>query len=229
MSSKVKSRPKPKAKKSVARNVARKAKPKEESNVVVVDSNDVAKEFGVKLPEQSEDKFLSPNDIGKILNVTGEAVKQWIYHRRLPAVKLSNGYWKIKASDLSAFLKARSEYGRRRVLLIMGQPAKYEAAIKDLGHDVMVALNAADAMLKAADAVPSLTIIEVGGSLDGLKLAEQFRNMKQLRSSSILLVSESAMTEAEIARALDIKAVGSLASGEVAGLQAEVKRILGGP
>ena len=63
--------------------------------------------YGVSVPAEPSisERFLSPNDIGKILNVTGEAVKQWIYHRRLPAVKLANGYWKVKVVDFEAFLR----------------------------------------------------------------------------------------------------------------------------
>jgi hypothetical protein len=36
--------------------------------------------------------YLTPNQVGKELGVTGEAVKQWIYRRRLHAEKLPNGY-----------------------------------------------------------------------------------------------------------------------------------------
>src|ERR1041385_5094653 len=48
---------------------------------------------------------LSPDQIGKILNVTGEAVKYWIHLGRLPAVKMQNGYWKIRVADVEGFLK----------------------------------------------------------------------------------------------------------------------------
>ena len=91
---------------------------------------------------QSSERFLSPNDIGKILNVTGECVKQWIYHRRLPAVKLANGFWKVKVSDFEAFLKARYAAVRRQVLLIANQSADLAnmvAAIEHLGHTAATA------------------------------------------------------------------------------------------
>src|SRR5436190_21499997 len=67
--------------------------------------------YGISVPVLTDkgERFLSPNDIGKILNVTGEAVKQWIYRRKLPAVKLANGYRKVKVSEFEAFLKARTE------------------------------------------------------------------------------------------------------------------------
>src|SRR3954469_9160140 len=109
--------------------------------------------YGISLPAEptSSDRFLSPNDIGKILNVTGEAVKQWIYHRRLPAVKLANGYWKVKVSDFENFLRARHEVGRRRVLITdskVGTMSDVVQAIEALGHQAVTAHNYADALLK---------------------------------------------------------------------------------
>src|SRR5882724_8786480 len=78
--------------------------------------------YGISVPVLTDngERFLSPNDIGRILNVTGEAVKQWIYRRKLPAVKLANGYWKVKVTDFESFLKARTEVGRRHVLITDG-------------------------------------------------------------------------------------------------------------
>src|SRR5258708_3180036 len=99
--------------------------------------------YGVSLPtESTTDRYLSPNDIGKILNVTGEAVKQWIYHRRLPAVKLANGYWKVKVSDFENFLKARHEVGRRRVLITDSKSGLMDdvtQVIEALGHQAVTA------------------------------------------------------------------------------------------
>src|SRR3954471_1941096 len=117
----------------------------------------VAKEYGVSLPTPpANDRFLSPNDIGKILNLTGEAVKQWIYQRRLPAVKLANGYWKVKASDLEAFLGKRQNFIRR--VLYIGDAALGKI-ITDLGHEAIESVNAADAILKAINSVPALVVL----------------------------------------------------------------------
>ncbi len=38
------------------------------------------------------DGCLSPNEAGRKLGITGEAVKRWVYHGRLPASKSRNGY-----------------------------------------------------------------------------------------------------------------------------------------
>ena len=54
------------------------------------------------------DNCISPNEAGKELNCTGEAVKQWIYKGRLRAAKAPNRYWWIKREDLDAFLASRN-------------------------------------------------------------------------------------------------------------------------
>ncbi len=52
-----------------------------------------------------------------MLGITGEAVKQWVYLGRLPAIKLQNGYWRIKVTDLSKFLEARLGSPKHTVLV----------------------------------------------------------------------------------------------------------------
>src|ERR1700748_2516492 len=95
--------------------------------------------YGISLPVLTDtgERFLSPNEIGKILNVTGEAVKQWIYRRRLPAIKLANGYWKVRVADFEAFLRARHEVGRRHILITdtaRGDLKEVIDAVEKLGH-----------------------------------------------------------------------------------------------
>jgi len=172
--------------------------------------------YGVTLPAAptSAERFLSPNDIGKIMNVTGEAVKQWIYHRRLPAVKLANGYWKVRVSDFESFLKARHEVGRRRVLITdtgNGNLDQVTRAVETVGHQPVIAHNYADAMLKALDHHPALLIIHLKArETDPWKLAEKVRETKKLRGVPILFVADAEPTEAEAERALTLSAQGFL-------------------
>jgi len=54
---------------------------------------------------------VSPNEAAKKLNITGEAIKQWIYRGRLPAAKANNGYWWIREKDLQEFIE-KSKQGK---------------------------------------------------------------------------------------------------------------------
>jgi CheY-like chemotaxis protein len=189
--------------------------------------------YGVTVPGEpnSTERFLSPNDIGKILNLTGEAVKQWIYQRRLPAVKLANGYWKVRVSDFEAFLKARHEVGRRRVLITEikeGDMADVVKTVQDLGHQPITSQNYADALLKSLDHHPALFVINCSAK-DGepWKLAEKIRATKALKNIPILLVANEELSEADADRALELGAQGFMKRPLNANtLTLEIQRIL---
>jgi CheY-like chemotaxis protein len=189
--------------------------------------------YGVSVPQEpgASDRFLSPNEIGKILNVTGEAVKQWIYHRRLPAIKLSNGYWKVKIADFEQFLKARNEVGRRRILVTdtkAGDLGEVVQAVERLGHQVVLAHNYADALLKASDNHPALFIVNLSmKETEPWKLAERVRSTKALKNAPILLLADADLTDADAERALKLPAQGFLKRPlAVEMLVQEIQRIL---
>jgi twitching motility two-component system response regulator PilH len=189
--------------------------------------------YGVSVPGEpaASERFLSPNEIGKILNVTGEAVKQWIYHRRLPAVKLANGYWKVRVGDFEQFLKARFEVGRRRVMITDSKSSDFTEVTKvveKLGHQVITAHNYADALLKALDHHPALFIINLSSKdTDPWKLTEKIRGTKALRNAPILLLADSDLSEADAEHALELTAQGFLKRPlDGAMLEQEIQRIL---
>lgn len=170
-------------------------------------SKQAADQLGIKLPDQTGDKFFSPNEIGSALNVTGEAVKQWIYHRRLPAVKLANGYWQVKQSDLEAFLKRKHEVAKRRVLLACKDESIAEK-IRSIGHEVVHTSSKADAILKANAVVPSLFIIDASDSdYDAWKLIKKVRESKGLRKCPIMLIGTLNDAQTDDAMKLRIQSV----------------------
>ncbi|HEY3324677.1 MAG TPA: hypothetical protein VGP72_29770 [Planctomycetota bacterium] len=189
--------------------------------------------YGVSLPgvPTGADRFLSPNDIGKILNVTGEAVKQWIYQRRLPAVKLANGYWKVKVADFESFWRARHEVGRRRVLITVGTDdamSDVVQVVEELGHQPITTSNYADALLKSLDHHPAMFIINCSArEIDPWKLAAKIRGTKALRNVPILLMASSDLAETDAERALELSAQGFVKRPSTAdAIKLEVERIL---
>lgn len=189
--------------------------------------------YGINVPVLTDtgERFLSPNDIGKILNVTGEAVKQWIYRRKLPAVKLANGYWKVKVVDFEQFLKARTEVGRRHVLITDGGRSGVSEilkAIEDLGHQPVLAHNYSDALLKALDHFPALFIICIApNDQDSWKFAERVRSNKSLRSFPILFIGGNSISEEDTEKAVKYYAQGILSRPlAVDVVRAEIERIL---
>jgi len=192
-----------------------------------------AEAYGVNVPGEpsASERFLSPNDIGKILNITGEAVKQWIYQRRLPAVKLANGYWKVRVSDFESFLKARHEVGRRRVLLTATKSddmSDLARAVESLGHQPISAHNYADALLKSLDHHPALFVLNLSTpEAEPWRLAEKVRGTKALRNVPILLVANGDLPDNDAERAVELGAQGFLKRPVEQGvLVSELQRIL---
>lgn len=191
----------------------------------IVASTALAKEFNVKVPEGEADMLLSPNQIGKILNLTGEAVKQWIYLRRLPAVKLTNGYWKVKKSDLERYLQERSE--ARPTMLVFSECAQLlngSGAVE--GVRAFHATNLVDFMLKAADLVPYLVIADVSMP-DAIEAIKRLRKDKKMRSMKVVFFSTTPKIDPNIQNAmLDLGGQAMLISQQEEEIRNEIRRVL---
>ena len=170
---------------------------------------------------------------GRMLGITGEAVKQWIYRRRLPAAKLPNGFWRIKVADLKAFLRSRENPGVHRVLLADadgGSAPAIQKILEDLGHGCTVAHNFLDALLKAADTVPAVILINLScAGMDGWKLAQRLRGTDGTKRVPLIFFSSEAETEEDVNHALALGAQGFLRQPlDKHVLAREIRRCLGG-
>jgi hypothetical protein len=188
----------------------------------------VAHAFGIDAPTQHAEKSLSPNQIGKIFGVTGEAVKQWIYNHRLPAVKLPNGYWRVKNSDLQNFITERFAGAPTRVLIASAELSsriQIQEVVLGLKFEPVVALNVADAMLKCQKSLPALIVIDVSGWEDSWRLATKLKNARFSNKIPLLLISSSELTDAQSDQAMELRAVGCIPL-EQATLSRELNRLL---
>jgi len=153
-----------------------------------------AEQYGIKVSKDVPpgEKYLTPNQAGKILNVTGECVKQWIYHRHIKATKLSNGYWMVKVQDLTDYIKARQNLGHKKIMIVDTAENKEAAqAVEELGHEPVTAINKSDALLKAADLYPAMFIINLSANeFDPWKLAQRIRKTRNIRTAAMLLISD---------------------------------------
>lgn len=158
-------------------------------------------------------EYLSPNQAGRELGVTGEAVKQWIYQRRLPATKLPNGYWRIARADLERFLRERRGGGPRRLLLVGEFPASVDEVLCAEGWAAVRARNAIDAVLRAADARPSAAVVDLVSLGEmGWLAAEKMHATRGTRRLPVLLVAPAG-AEADpraMERAISVGAHGFL-------------------
>lgn len=163
----------------------------------------LGKNYGIKPTKDvpSKEKMISPNQAGKILDVTGEAVKQWIYNRKLPAVKLANGYWKVKVGDLERFVQNRQHVSRK--VLFASASEELSGVFGEMNRiEAHFSSNVADALVQAKEIVPTLFVIDISGGMDGWRLAKRIRSSKHIRSAPIAFISRKELTEKEEDEAL---------------------------
>lgn len=154
----------------------------------------LAKEFDITLPPEAE-KTISPNEAAAMLGITGEAVKQWVYHGRLPAIKLQNGYWRIKVQDLSSYLESKMGLPKRSILIAPTDAPTLDWLIKvveDLGHIALVANNEIDAVLKARNQNPSLMLLDLSNPCSWSLLRKRD---SQITQKVLLLLGRELTTE----------------------------------
>jgi excisionase family DNA binding protein len=159
---------------------------------------DIARQLDVSLPDETE-RSISPNEAADMLGITGEAVKQWIYQGRLPAVRLGNGYWRIKVSDLSQFLNKKLGSPQHNVLITPCDKLTLDAIVKTvegIGQTALVANSAIDAQLKFKNESPSVLILDLSHA-SGWTMLE---NVSSLTLRGLLLVTESAFTDEQFQR-----------------------------
>jgi CheY-like chemotaxis protein len=193
-------------------------------------AQELASSYGIAVPEQQGEKTLSPNQIGNMLGITGEAVKQWIYNRRLPAVKLSNGYWRVRVNDLERFIAERQTGGKRKII-VAGSDAQALAAVSStleaLGDEPVIANNMFDATLKCHNLSPALIVIDVSTWPDGWTLAQRIRATQPLRNIPILFVTSEQLKPAQLDQAIALEIKGCIGKPiDAAILSREVNRVL---
>lgn len=179
-----------------------------------------AKAAAVQLEKQHKDKnkFLAPSEISELLGVTSEAIKQWIYTRRLPAIKLTNGYWKVKVADLAAYLK--SKYDIQRRILIFSEPA----GLPQFPPNAQIILTAsyADAVIKAAFVMPSILIADEGLE-DSWKLIKKLRETKMTRNVPVIFFSRTGFAKMDVDKAVEMRIQSVV---ELSALTAEIQKAL---
>jgi hypothetical protein len=140
--------------------------------------------------------------------VTGEVAKQWIYRHQLPATKQSNGYWVSKAKDMED-LHAQRDLSRKKFMVIGGTGTGLDetvSAIRELGHEPVIARNAADARLKARDLYPSLFVINVSAPhADAWEMLGQVRRTGGVHTSqSVVSVSGNPQSEPVLTKRVQV-------------------------
>lgn len=187
---------------------------------------DLARQLDISLPDE-KDRTVSPNEAAEMLGITGEAIKQWVYHGRLPAVKLGNGYWRIRVSDLSQFLKKRLGSPKHSVLISPCDKPTLDSivtVVDALGQTALVAYSDIDAQLKLRNESPSVLILDLSHHSGWAMFDKITPNVLR----GLLLITNSALTDAQTRQIIQSSAKAVLQKPiDVIVLKRELLRVFG--
>lgn len=169
---------------------------------------------------------VSPNEAARILGVTGEAVKQWIYAGQLAATKLPNGYYRIKHGYLAVYLAQRQTAHQVLVLACVNSAATaiLAAFAKDLNLAFSTVTDTVAALKQFKAQAPNLLVVDLDGFADGWKLIRRVRDSVRYGSPKILLLSRKALLDRENDLAVRLGVNGCV--DEAKALAAEVQQLL---
>lgn len=181
---------------------------------------------------------MSPHDIAVILKVTVMAVRKWIYKNRLPALRLINGYYKVKVSDFEAFMRIRQTGPQHRIMLVdalqsesVAWPVEeIESALKNIGIVVTSASSYADVIIKMAERVPSMVVVNLDTiNGDPLAVIQAIRERRVMKRVKIIIVAAELSSEQAVEAAnLNVSATLQLPL-RIPALVREVEQILMSP
>ncbi|MCK6475173.1 MAG: helix-turn-helix domain-containing protein, partial [Planctomycetes bacterium] len=166
----------------------------------------------LRKPRSFHRSALSPNQAARILGITGEAVKQWIYAGKLPATKLSNGYYRIKHTDLAQYLLNRR--AAAQVLALASTDRALETSLahiaKDLSHSFSAVPDTISALKQFQAQAPNLLVVDLDGFMEGWKLIRKVRGSVRFGSPKILLLSQKGLSDKETSEAVRLGVSGCL-------------------
>lgn len=168
---------------------------------------EVATQYGIQTSSAEREAVLSPREVGLILGVSGEAVTQWIYRRRLPAAKLGGGRWKIRKSDLEAFLRNRNSAARPKVLTVGLDQADLQAmraSAQAAGLDILTAQSSLDALLKLREYQPALLVMDCSSAEYGFAFLEKLVPVRRRYRVPIMLAAPATFDEKQLDRAMSL-------------------------
>lgn len=172
---------------------------------------------------------LSPNEAAEVLNVTGEAVKQWIYDGQLKATKQRNGYWRIKHDDLKTYLETRQNVVPM-AYVATSDPRLAErilGVVRDLGQKAGSVSSTSDALKQFDQNAPNLLLVDLGNFPDAWKFIRKVRGTSYYGSPKILLLGNEPLGEKETTDAVRLGINGCLVEPVPdAVLRADVKLLL---
>lgn len=151
------------------------------------------------------DRFLTTGEVAKYCQVSPVTVFRWIKENKLAAHSTPGGHYRVKATDLLAFLTEhaipvdtelrRETAGERRILVVDDEQPIVETVVRNLqrlgpNFRFATAFNGFDAGRELALFIPDLIVLDLMmPGVDGLAVCRQVKGDMRMRHIRILVVT----------------------------------------
>mgnify|MGYP005838347967 CR=1 FL=1 len=151
------------------------------------------------------DRFLTTGEVAQYCQVSPVTIFRWIKEGKLPAHSTPGGHYRVRATDLLAFLAKhaipvdtelrRAVAGEKRILVVDDEQAIVETVVRNLQRlgpqfRFATAFNGFEAGRQLALFAPDLIVLDLMmPGVDGLDVCRQVRSDPSTRHIKILVVT----------------------------------------
>jgi len=147
-----------------------------------------------------EDPIFSPREAGECCNVDRTTITAWIKRKGLKAQRMPGGYFRIRKSDLDAFLsrydiyrEVEQEKSKAPTILIVDDEEQVrisvEAALED-HFQIILAASGEECIKILKETRPSLIMLDIMmPGMDGYAVCREIKSNRNIMDIPILMVS----------------------------------------
>ncbi len=178
-------------------------------------------------PFRDQSEYMTPNQAGDSVGLTGEAVKQWIYKGKLKAIKMVNGYWRINKETFQEFMEGRAHLGGHVLVISKDKAVRSLVALvfTDSDYTNCVTDTKVDAILQAASLRPGIIIFDLDFCTDNLSLFSRIMGGRHTSGASIFFVGSSNIPEKVIGMMLEVCGKGYFDKKKLTGFRPALESV----
>lgn len=153
----------------------------------------------------------TPNDVGAILGVHHNTIKNWIKNKQVLAFQTVGGHYRVPRREVVRLIQDRGLpvpeelQGPSSLVYVVDDDELFRQAIGDaleVGYDAYTFSNGFDALMQVGRLKPDLLVIDIYmPEMDGFALVRKIRQDEKLHNMKVLGISGKAVSAEEARKA----------------------------
>jgi excisionase family DNA binding protein len=153
----------------------------------------------------------TPNDVGSILGVHHNTIKNWIKNKQVLAFQTVGGHYRVPRREVVRLIQDRGLpvpeelQGPSSLVYVVDDDELFRQAIGDAledGYDAYTFSNGFDALMQVGRLKPDLLVLDIYmPEMDGFALVKKIRQDEKLHNMKVLGISGKAVSAEEARRA----------------------------